>query len=68
MNANDYNPFKMLNNGENLPEEHKEKVLETINTLEFILGIADLFTLTQASINTEIAKEILSGGSTDSKE
>ncbi len=66
MNAKDYNPFKMLNDREKLPEEHKAKVLETINTFQFILDVADLFTVKQVAINTEMAKEILKGRSNDS--
>lgn len=53
------NPFKKIVPTEDLPEEHKERVLNVIDTAKFLLGFADLFTLKQAQINGTILHTIL---------
>ncbi len=60
MNAEDFNPFKSLNVHDELPEEDRKKVLDTIDTMKFIIGVADLFTTKQVEVNTDIFSAFVS--------
>ena len=53
------NSFKNLAAGQEIPPEHKKKVLDTIDMAKFLLDMADLFTLKQAATNSNILTTIL---------
>ena len=53
------NSFKNLAAGQNLPPEHKKKVLDTIDMAKFLLDMADLFTLKQAATNGKMLTTLL---------
>lgn len=53
------NPFKLLDEQEELPEKHKEYVLSSIDTAKFLLEIAELFTFKQIETNTTIVSTML---------
>lgn len=50
------NPFKQLQQADDLPSKHQEEVLNAVNTTKFWLEFWDLFTVTQF----EITKNALS--------
>ena len=55
------NPFlSLVSYNDELPDAHKEQVMTTLNTAKFLLEFADLFTLRQIEVNTNILHTVLS--------
>ncbi|OWY21143.1 hypothetical protein C7N43_10775 [Sphingobacteriales bacterium UPWRP_1] len=53
------NPFKKIVPEDSLPELHKKKVLDTLDTAKFLMEIADLFTLKQAQTDGVLVQTML---------
>lgn len=62
------NPFKKIVPEDSLPESHKRKVLETLDTAKFLMEIADLFTLKQAQTDGVLLQTMLESWGTQKKE
>ncbi|QQS29749.1 MAG: hypothetical protein IPM47_01990 [Sphingobacteriales bacterium] len=53
------NPFKQIVENEALPKNHKNKVLNTIDTTKFWFDVIDLFTFKQVQAHTELMQTML---------
>ncbi len=62
---NKFNAFKRIFEGENLPEEHKEQVMQQIDTLKFIMDVADIFTIKQVKANSQLCEALLNNEQED---
>ena len=55
------NGFKdLLEYDENLPPEHKEQVMKTIDTLKLMANMVDMFSVKQAKTNTSVLGKVIS--------
>lgn len=61
------NPFLLLSPLDTLPQKHKKRVMETIDTAKLFLDFFELFTLKQIETTTSLLNTFFSVGSSLTK-